>query len=539
MVYEYIVRPLPLPQSWIHLSWQDLMKRHLCLVILALFIMHSAGAQSPSMVGIETLCVANVAAGHACSNVDMLSRLSMADMQVRYLNDVWGWVDPDTDREYVLQGSSAAVVFVDVTDPVNPIYLGQLPGHDPQVHSLWRDMKVYKNHMYVTVDGVSTNGVQIFDLTQLRAYSGNPIIFEETAAYEAIRSAHNIAINEETGFAYVVGYRLSNTMVQLDQCGGRGLHMLDLQDPVNPTYAGCFADKQTGRSRSGYTHDVQCVIYRGPHAKYRGKEICIGSNETHISIADVTDKQNPVALAISDYPAVGYSHQGWLTDDHRYFLMNDEFDESNGLPNTRTIIWDLVDLDDPVFFSAFNHSTSSIDHNLYVHGNYMYAANYTTGLRIVDISDIKKPKEVAHFDTHLDSDNKSYDGAWSSFRFPDSGTTVVGSFPDGLFILNPVLSTVTSIDGSAEIPESFSLSSAYPNPFNPSTSAVLALPEQAEVRAEALDLLGRSVDVIHHGVLPAGEHTLTFDAGDLPSGTYYIRVQTDRHVTSTKVILIK
>ena len=185
------------------------------------------------------------------------------------------------------------MVFVDVTDPVNPIYVGQLPGHDPQVHNLWRDMKVYKNYMYVTVDGVSTNGVQIFDLTQLRAYSGSPIIFEETAAYEAIKSAHNIAINEETGFAYVVGYRLSNSMVQLDQCGGRGLHMLDLQDPVNPTYAGCFADKQTGRSRSGYTHDVQCVIYRGPQAKYRGREICIGSNETHISIADVTDKQNP------------------------------------------------------------------------------------------------------------------------------------------------------------------------------------------------------------------------------------------------------
>ena len=515
------------------------MQRHLCLVFLALFIMHSASAQAPSVVGTETQCTASVAAGHACSNVDMLSRLSMADMQVRYLNDIWGWVDPDTNREYVLQGSSAAVVFVDVTDPVNPIYLGQLPGHDPQVHSLWRDMKVYKNYMYVTVDGVSVNGVQIFDLTQLRAYSGSPIIFEETAAYEAITSAHNIAINEETGFAYVVGYRLSDTMVQLDQCGGRGLHMLDLQDPVNPTYAGCFADKQTGRSRSGYTHDVQCVIYRGPQAKYRGREICIGSNETHISIADVTDKQNPEALAISDYPAVGYSHQGWLTEDHRYFLMNDEFDESNGLPNTRTIIWDLLDLEDPVYFSSFNHSTSSVDHNLYVHGNYMYAANYTTGLRIVDISDIKKPQEVAHFDTHLDSDNKSYDGAWSSFRFPDSGTTVVGSFPDGLFILDPVLGTVTSVDGLAEIPESFSLSSAYPNPFNPTTSAVLALPEQAEVRAEALDLLGRSVDVIHHGVLPAGEHTLTFDARDLPSGTYYIRAQTDRYVTSTKVILIK
>ena len=515
------------------------MKRHICLAALSLFVVHSAGAQASSMVGSHTRCTANVAAGHTCSNVDMLSRLSMQDMGVGYLNDIWGWVDPDTKREYVLQGSDARVIFVDVTDPVNPIYLGQLPGHDPQVSTLWRDMKVYKNYMYVTVDGRGRNGVQIFDLNQLRAYSGSPINFEATAVYNGITTAHNIAINEETGFAYVVGYALSHLMAPIDKCGGRGLHILDLQDPVNPTYAGCFADKLTGRARDGYTHDVQCVIYRGPQAKYRGREICIGSNETHISIADVTDKNNPVALAARDYPDVGYSHQGWLTEDHKYFLMNDEFDESRGLPNTRTIIWDLLDLEDPVYYSSFNHSTASIDHNLYVHENYVYAANYATGLRIVDISDIKKPQEVAHFDTHLASDALTYNGAWSSFRFPDSGTTVVSSFPDGLFVLDPILGTITSTDGSAEIPESFSLSSAYPNPFNPTTSTVLALPEQAEVHAEALDLLGRSVGVIHHGVLPAGEHTLTFDAGDLPSGTYYIRVQTDRYVTGTKVLLIK
>ena len=522
------------------------MNRHLCLAALTLFIMHSAGAQAPSIVGSHTRCTANVSADHTCSNIDMLSRLSMQDMQhethvFRLLNEVWGWVDPDTKREYALLGSSKSVVFVDVTDPVNPIYLGQLPGHDPDADFWWRDMKVYKNYMYVTVDGGGMNGVQIFDLNQLRTYSGSPITFEETANYKAIETAHNIAINEETGFAYVLGYYLSQEVEQLDQCGGRGLHILDLRgDPLKPAYAGCFADLQTGRYGDGFTHDAQCVIYRGPQAKYHGREICIGSNETHITIVDVTDKQNPVGLAARDYPAVSYTHQGWLTEDHKYFLMNDELDEWNGLvPNTRTIIWDLLDLEDPIYHSSFSHSTASADHNLYVHGNYLYAANYATGLRILDISDIKKPREVAHFDTHLADDDMHFDGAWGSFRFPDSGTTVVGSSPDGLFVLDPMLGTNTSTDGSAEIPESFSLSSAYPNPFNPTTSTVLALPEQAEVRAEALDLLGRSVDVIHHGVLPAGEHTLTFDAGDLPSGTYYIRVQTDRHVTGTQVVLIK
>ena len=61
--------------------------------------------------------------------------------------------------------------------------------------------------MYVTADGHGMNGVQIFDLNQLRTYSGSPITFEETANYQAITQAHNIAINEETGFAYVCRIR--------------------------------------------------------------------------------------------------------------------------------------------------------------------------------------------------------------------------------------------------------------------------------------------------------------------------------------------
>ena len=106
-------------------------------------------------------------------------------------------------------------------------------------------------------------------------------------------------------------------------------------------------------------------------------------------------------------------------------------------------------------------------------------------------------------------------------------------------ILDPLPVTITHTEASAVIPEAFSLSPAYPNPFNPVTSTVLSLPEQTEVRAEVLDMLGRSVDLLEDGVLSAGQHVLTFDAGQLPSGSYYIRVQTDRYATGTRVVLIK
>ena len=486
-------------------------------------------------MGGRVQCANNKAERHACHKVDLLARVSASSLGVPFFNDIWGWTDPLTKREYALVGTTVSVVFVDVTDPVNPVHIGTLPGQ-VSFENLWRDMKVYKNHMYVVVDGRGNNGMQVFDLQMLRTYQGDPITFSAAAHYDEVSTAHNIAINEQTGFAYITGYRLTHSK---DNCRGMGLHIVDIRDPVQPSYAGCFADKTTGIYRNGYTHDVQCVIYQGPDAKYRGREICIGSNENYISIADVTDKKKIVNLAKAGYPKFAYAHQGWLTTDHTFFLMNDEGDEFGHVDNTRTIIWDLRELEDPVYHSSFYFPTKTPDHNLYVYGDYMYAANYTSGLRIVDISDINSPYEVAFFDTHWKNDDKTFSGAWSSFRFSGSGTTVVSSSPDALLILDPLDITVTNTHVSRTIPEDFSLSPAYPNPFNPQTSTTLSLPERVRVQVEVLDMLGRTVSVIHEGVLSAGEHVFTFDADQLSGGSYYIRAATDQYTVGTRAVLIK
>jgi len=511
------------------------------LAILSVVSLARAQFATPSITGSRVNCMNNSAAGHACQGIDLLARLSMNDLDVysTLVNDIWGWTDPDTQREYALVGTNRSVAFVDVTDPVNPVPLGVLPGRTGEF--IWRDMKVYKDHMFVTVDGYG-NGVQVFDLRQLRNPPGARKDFIESAHYNGISKAHNIAINEETGFAYIVGYSLTLIGQVGDTCQGQGLHILNIQDPANPVYAGCFADHSTGFNGTGYTHDVQCLIYRGPDIKYQEREICIGSNATHISIADVTDKKNPIRISSATYPHVTYSHQGWLTADQRYFFMNDEHDElrSPSVSQTRTIIWDMGSLEDPIYHSEFSFPTESVDHNLYIHGDYMFAANYSSGLRIVDISDISSPREIAFFDTHPNADDLSFNGAWSSFRFPGSGVTIVSSDPEGLLVLDPVSVTITThAEASLEIPETFSLSPAYPNPFNPLTSTTLTLPQNADIRVEVLDVLGRQVDLLHDGLLPIGEHTFTFDATQLPSGNYYIRAHSDQSTTGTRVSLIK
>jgi choice-of-anchor B domain-containing protein len=213
--------------------------------------------------------------------------------------------------------------------------------------------------------------------------------------------------------------------------------MIDIRQPTSPKFAGCFADARTGRASTGYSHDAQCVTYTGPDAEHRGREICLGSNENALSIADVTDKSSPIALARASYPNVAYAHQGWLTEDQRYFYMNDEGDEIAGtVPGTRTLIWDVADLDDPVLAGEYIADNRASDHNLYVRGDFLYQSNYVSGLRILDISEPEAPRLVGYFDTvPWGEDEPGFDGSWSNYPYFDSGTLVVTSGKEGVFLL--------------------------------------------------------------------------------------------------------
>ena len=93
------------------------------------------------------------------------------------------------------------------------------------------------------------------------------------------------------------------------------------------------------------------------------------------------------------------------------------------------------DLDDPVFIGEhFGVSTAS-DHNLYIVGDLMYQSNYNSGLRILDVSDPENPEEVAFFDTVPHAEGPSMGGSWSSYPYFESGTIIVTSGSEGLFLL--------------------------------------------------------------------------------------------------------
>lgn len=380
-------------------------------------------------------CIKGMAAKtYPCSGVDMMSHLTLADLGLSFANDIWGWTDSATGREYAIIGGTEGTVFVDISDAKRPDVVGILPTHSTEGGQFWRDIKVHADHAYV-VSEHTDHGLQVFDLTRLRGVTGPAVEFAETAHYDGFGSAHNLNINEDSGFAYAVG---------TDTCAG-GLHVVDLSDPAAPVQSTCFAEH-------GYIHDTQCVIYTGPDARYSGREICFNSNaeipggdfsaiQNALSIVDMTDKTNPVPLSRVLYEDDGYSHQGWLTPDQATFLHGDELDELFGqVAETTTRIWDVTDLTAPFVEAVYGYGTTSIDHNIYTKGDRAFASNYTSGLRILDTSaaGTGQLSEVGYFDLYPENDAATFEGGtWSNYPYYDSGVVAVSSMDRGLFVLKP------------------------------------------------------------------------------------------------------
>ena len=123
---------------------------------------------------------------YECNGYDLMGYVSLDEMNAESGNDCWGWTDSQTGKEYALVGMSNGTSFVDISNPENPVYIGRLPTQTN--NSSWRDLKVYQDHVFI-VSEASGHGMQVFDLTQLRTYSGSPITFSHSAHYNEFGNA--------------------------------------------------------------------------------------------------------------------------------------------------------------------------------------------------------------------------------------------------------------------------------------------------------------------------------------------------------------
>ncbi len=390
-------------------------------------------------ISAQTPCSGGMAGSYPCNGITLQAYISSATMGAGEAHDSWGWTDVDGDgREYAVVALDNGTAFVDISDPVNPVYLARLNTHTGT--SLWRDVKIYNNHAYIVSDANGNHGVQIFDLTRLRSLTGSPVKTytknHVDGRYTGVGSAHNIIINQDTGYLYILGSSLNSGAPRI----------LDLSNATSPSVAGNIS------STYGYCHDAQVVIYDGPDPDHQGKELLIGSfsSSDYVKILDVSDKSNISEISQVTYTSQSYTHQGWFTEDKRFFIVGDEVDEEDHGFNTRTLVFDMQDLDNPILYYTYYGPTLAIDHNGYVRGNRFYLANYAAGMRILKVDGLYDASpsmtEVNYFDTYPTSNTASFNGTWNVFPFFESGNLIATGFGNenisgdgGLFILKDPL----------------------------------------------------------------------------------------------------
>ena len=381
-------------------------------------------------------CVSGNAGGFSCNNIDLISHTARSSFSSNPIAvaDIWGFVDLNTRREYVIVGVQNGTAVFDVSDPNSPTEVGFVGGQS----ATWRDIKVlqayddaaarWNAYAYITTDG-ATDGLFILDLT------GLPHSISRVPYTSDFSNAHNVYLTDTD---YSTGVANADTAPQLIIAGsGRGVgeyRSYDLSNPAAPQFL-------TSGPAGGYMHDASSVRIEDSRATD-----CVGSpasctvlfdfNEQNVELWDVSNASTPSRLAVVPaYANTGYVHSGWWSEDARYLFVHDELDERNaGLPSTVRVL-SVDSLVAPTLVGTWTGPTTAIDHNGFVRGNRYYVSNYARGLTILDISNPTAPAEVGFFDTYPVNDSTNFVGAWGAYPFLPSGVVAISDINSGLYLL--------------------------------------------------------------------------------------------------------
>jgi hypothetical protein len=119
----------------------------------------------------------------------------------------------------------------------------------------------------------------------------------------------------------------------------------------------------------------------------------------------------------------------------------------------------------------------------------------------------------------------------------NAGGSNIDFYIDNILLKESVESDVN--DRIENMPFGYKLQNNYPNPFNPSTTIRFDLPESGDINLKVYTLLGEEVETIISQNLPAGEHQVDWNAGNLPGGIYLIRLEAGGLMQTRKMIVIK
>lgn len=408
----------------------------------------------------------------------------------------WGYA-ASNGREYALLGCIDGTAFIDITDSANIREVDYQPGPVSQ----WREMKVYSNYAYI-VSEAPGSVLQIVDLR----YLPDSVHFVRSFSFSGYSSTHTIS--QSGPYLYLNGANNN----------GGGVTILDLSvNPEMPVVRGSWTTR--------YIHDCRVLndtiwaanIYDGL-----------------VTIINAVNKDNLQEVRNWNNGSNPAPHNCDITADRKYIFVTDE----TTIPPGRLKVWNIENLNNIQFVTSWFPPSfpNSVVHNIEIYGNYAVIANFTAGVRVLNITNPASPVEVAWYDTYLLNDTNITEGCWGVFKFP-SGKIIASDEEYGLFVLKTTFPI--GISKSEVKAKEFLLYQNYPNPFNPVTRIRFDIPRAGNVMLKVFDITGKEIERLLNEFKNPGSYELSWNGQNLSSGVYFYQLIAESFSGTKAMVMVK
>ncbi len=471
---------------------------------------------------------------------------------------------------------NAHVYKIDVNDLSNPLVVDSIIIPENLNHD-FRDIEQYGDYSYAMTSRlnyyVEHPGVHVIDWT----LPGGPELVQTAKKYSycnTVKVIGDVAYAETDNDGIIVvnlsdktdpqvidlgytlwGYDVTGDSNTLYAQNGNTVIFYGLSDPLAPVH-----DWTCQVPISSYYHISSYIVYDTLLiANY-----FYGSpnGPAGVIIVGISDRNNIQTL----FDGIGHDNSRPLHLDYpRLYVSSND----NGIVK----IYDISDPSDPVQIGEL-HNSGSVN-NVYTYENYVYLAGGNNRVyhwnqwnqiifdRLLDFRpefmvaeegrmffwgsrELRGPAGIQVWDLWQDPVNPvfsgyRFDGTLSAWRKIDVEWPYVyiPGGDKGLVVLryDPPTGIAEEED---KLPDECGISiTAYPNPFNSSTTIKYTLPEPDHVRIDIFDLLGRKVKTLVEEEKPAGAYMVIFEAYDLSSGVYFSRIQAGNEIQTRQMILLK
>lgn len=445
-----------------------------------------------------TLLTGSLSAQFSFQNVTLLSNWMNPSTPaeptygIKY-NGIWGWVDPQDNKEYAIIGSSDGVYFIDVSIPTAPVVRDFVAGRRNMC--IWREIKTYQNYCYMVSDDAPPNSLQIVDLSYLPD-SVNVVYDDNTI----IDRSHTIFID---------GNKLYCGIPKGPAVGGASkLAVFSLANPINPTL---LRKIEQDDPNADNCHDMFV----------RNDTVYASMSFTGLFVYKFNTSNNTFVpiTTLTNYPGQGYNHSSSLTPDGNTLIMLDEV--PTNLPCKSV---DVSNLPNISVLQTFRSTTNTIatPHNPFVvDNNRVVISYYQDGVQIFDISNPSNVVRTGYFDTNPTDGsglpNPNYSGCWGAYVELPSGIIIASDMQLGLFVLDADNALLGNKDPELNLTNAV----LYPNPAVNTTTLSFNIKKETLLTYEINDMTGRNLakKTIN---LSEGNHSIDLDVSKFAKGLYFV-----------------